>query len=141
MSERDERKRISVALGGNPNSGKSTVFNQITGARQSIGNYPGVTVEKKTGFRRHGDYEVELTDLPGTYGLTAWSLDEKVARDFIVGARPAVVVDVVDSSNLERSLFLTTQLLEMGVPTVLAFNMADVADARGLKLEIGRAHV
>ncbi len=130
------KKKIRIAIAGNPNSGKTTIFNNLTGARQRVGNYPGVTVEKKTGTCVHGEYELEIVDLPGTYNLTAWSLDEKVARDFIINERPDVVVDVVDSSNLERNLYLTTQLMELDVPLVLAFNMTDVAHADGISFKL-----
>jgi ferrous iron transport protein B len=126
---------IRVALAGNPNCGKTTIFNVLTGARQQVGNYPGVTVEKKSGVCTHHDSRLEIVDLPGTYGLTTWSLDEKVARDFIVNERPDVVVNIVDASNLERGLYLTTQLIELGVPLVLAFNMADVAESHGMKFD------
>jgi ferrous iron transport protein B len=128
-------KKIRVAIAGNPNSGKTTVFNNVTGGRQHVGNYPGVTVEKKTGSRKHDGHEIEIVDLPGTYNLTTWSLDEKVARDFIINERPDVVVDVVDSSNLERHLYLTTQLVELGLPIVLVFNMSDVAEAHGIEFD------
>lgn len=127
---------IRMALAGNPNSGKTTIFNFLTGSRQQVGNYPGVTVEKKSGVCVHHGRRLEIVDLPGTYGLTAWSLDEKVARDYIVDERPDVVVNILDASNLERSLYLTTQLLELGVPLVLAFNMADVAESHGMKFDM-----
>ena len=126
------KKRITVAMAGNPNSGKTTVFNALTGARQHIGNYPGVTVDKKEGTRSHKDYEITFVDLPGTYSLTAYSVEEVVARNFIIDEHPDVVVDIVDSSNLERNLYLATQIIEMNVPLVLAFNMADIAEQRGV---------
>jgi len=129
-------KRIVVALAGNPNSGKTCIFNMLTGAHQHVGNYPGVTVEKKEGLCRHGDYEMTLVDLPGTYSLTAYSVEELVARNFIMDERPDVVVDVIDSSNIERNLYLATQLIEMNVPLVLAFNMSDIAEQRGLRFDI-----
>jgi len=129
-------KKITVALAGNPNSGKTSVFNMLTGARQHVGNYPGVTVEKKEGICRHGDYEITFVDLPGTYSLSAYSVEEIVARNFIIDQRPDVVVDVIDSSNIERNLYLATQLIEMNVPLVLAFNMSDIAAQRGLRFDI-----
>ncbi|HOF17444.1 MAG TPA: ferrous iron transport protein B, partial [Phycisphaerae bacterium] len=126
----DERM-LTIALTGNPNAGKTTVFNALTGERQHVGNYPGVTVEKKEGVARLGERELAVVDLPGTYSLTAYSVEEIVARNFLIEQRPDVVVDIVDSSNLDRNLYLATQLLELGVPLVLAFNMFDVAVARG----------
>jgi len=128
--------KIVVALAGNPNSGKTTIFNELTGARQHVGNYPGVTVERKEGFRRHGDIELQIVDLPGTYSLTAYSAEELVARNFIIDEKPDVVVDILDTSNLERNLYLAVQLMELGVPLVLAFNMSDMAKARGYEFDI-----
>jgi len=126
------KQTIRVALAGNPNCGKSTIFNSLTGSRQKVANYPGVTVEKKTGTCRRGDLTFEIVDLPGTYGLTAYSLDEKITRDVILREDPDVVVNVLDASNLERNLYLTVQLMELDLPLVLAFNMSDVADAHGI---------
>ncbi|MBW2018056.1 MAG: ferrous iron transport protein B [Deltaproteobacteria bacterium] len=130
------KHKIVVALAGNPNSGKTTIFNELTGARQHVGNYPGVTVERKEGFRRHGDIELQIVDLPGTYSLTAYSAEELVARNFIIDEKPDVVVDIIDSSNLERNLYLAVQLMELGVPLVLAFNMSDMAKAREHEFDI-----
>ncbi len=127
--------KILVALAGQPNSGKSTIFNMLTGARQHVANYPGVTVEKKIGFFSSNGNSVELVDLPGTYSLTSYSMEERVARDFILRDSPAVVINVADASNLKRHLFLTFQLLEMGVPVVVALNMMDVAEARNQKID------
>jgi len=127
---------VRIALAGNPNSGKTTIFNALTGARQHVGNYPGVTVEKKQGVCRHKGVRVEVTDLPGTYSLTAYSVEELVARKFIIDERPEVVVDIIDASNLERNLYLATQLMELNVRLVLAFNMSDVARQRGLIFDI-----
>jgi len=124
-------KRITVALAGNPNSGKTTVFNALTGTHQHVGNYPGVTVEKKEGSLRHRGREIEVVDLPGTYSLTAYTVEELVARNFVIDEQPDVVVDVVDASNLERNLYLATQFMELGIPLILAFNMSDLAEARG----------
>ncbi|WP_319542491.1 ferrous iron transport protein B [uncultured Pseudodesulfovibrio sp.] len=129
-------KKISVALAGQPNCGKSTVFNMLTGARQHVANYPGVTVEKKTGSFVLGESRVELVDLPGTYSLTSYSLEERVARDFLLGDNPDVVIDVVDGSNLKRNLYLTLQLLEMEVPTLLNLNMMDVVARRGQAVDV-----
>jgi len=125
-------KEITVAIAGNPNSGKTTIFNMLTGARQHVGNYPGVTVEKKEGFCKYKGYEITAVDLPGTYSLTAYSIEELVARNFIVDEQPDVVVDIVDASNIERNLYLATQLIEMNAPLVLAFNMSDIAKRKGL---------
>lgn len=130
------KNEITIALAGNPNSGKTTLFNAITGARQHVGNYPGVTVEKKEGRRRLGDLDLRIVDLPGTYSLTAYSVEEVIARNVILEERPDVVVDVVDASNLERNLYLAVQLLELGVPVVLAFNMSDVARQRGMEFDL-----
>ncbi|MHC4122511.1 MAG: ferrous iron transport protein B [Planctomycetota bacterium] len=134
MSEKT--KNITVALTGNPNSGKTTVFNMLTGARQHVGNYPGVTVEKITGICRHKDYKITFVDLPGTYSLSAYSTEELIARNFLIDEQPDVVVDVVDSSNIERNLYLATQLIEMNQPLVLAFNMSDIAARKGLVFDI-----
>lgn len=108
----------------------------MTGSRQHVGNYPGVTVEKKEGSCNHGDWRVNVVDLPGTYSLTAYSIEEVVARDYIINERPDVVVDVVDASNLERNLYLGVQLIELGVPVIFAFNMSDVAESRGIKFDL-----
>jgi len=129
-------KSITVALAGNPNSGKTSVFNMLTGARQHVGNYPGVTVEKKEGQCTHRDWRITFVDLPGTYSLTAYSTEELIARHHIQEDRPDVVVDVVDASNLERNLYLATQIMEMDVPMVLAFNMSDLAERHGLKFDL-----
>jgi len=132
------KKRITVAVAGNPNSGKSTIFNMLTGAHQHVGNYPGVTVEKKEGFCRWEDTEIRLIDLPGTYSLTAYSVEELIARNFIIEEHPDLVVNVIDASNIERNLYLTTQLIEMEVPLILVFNMSDIARQRGLVFDIDR---
>jgi len=129
---------ITLALAGNPNAGKTTVFNEITGARQHVGNYPGVTVEKKEGVGSCDGREIKVVDLPGTYSLTAYSLEEVVARNYLIGERPNVVVNVVDGANLERNLYLTVQLLELGVPLVICLNMVDVARGRGMKIDVER---
>jgi len=138
LIRRDEEVKPLVALAGNPNSGKSTLFNHLTGARQHVGNYPGVTVERREGTRRHGDLDLRIVDLPGTYSLTARSVEEAIARQVIVEERPSVVVDIIDASILERNLYLAVQLMELGVPLVLAFNMSDVARARGHEFDIDK---
>ncbi|UCG13368.1 MAG: ferrous iron transport protein B [Deltaproteobacteria bacterium] len=126
-----KKETITLALTGNPNSGKTTIFNNLTGTRQHVGNWPGVTVEKKEGTVLYNGYRLRVVDLPGTYSLTAYSIEEIVARRFLVDAKPEVVVDIVDASNLERNLYLATQLIELGVKLILVLNMADVANARG----------
>lgn len=130
------KREITVALAGNPNSGKTTIFNNLTGLRQHVGNYPGVTVEKKIGVTEYGGCRINIVDLPGTYSLTAYSQEEIVARNFIINEKPDVVIDVIDSSNLERNLYLAVQLMELGTPLILAFNMADVARKIGKEIDI-----
>ena len=121
---------MRVALAGNPNSGKTTLFNALTGANQYVGNWPGVTVEKKEG-KLKADKSIEITDLPGIYSLSPYTLEEVVARNFILEEHPDAIFNIVDGSNLERNLYLTTQLLEMGVPVIVAVNMMDVVRRRG----------
>jgi len=125
----------TVALAGNPNSGKTTLFNELTGSHQHVGNYPGVTVEKKEGTYVCDGFRLHIVDLPGTYSLTAYSLEEVVARDFLVDKNPEVVINIVDASNLERNLYLAIQFLEMGIPICIALNMIDVAKKRGIKVD------
>ena len=129
------QKRLSIALAGNPNSGKTTIFNNITGTRQKVGNWPGVTVEKKEGNINKSGYDLKIIDLPGTYSLTPFSIEEIVARNFILDERPDVVIDIIDASNLERSLYLATQLREIDCKVLFALNMADVAQTRGIKID------
>ena len=126
-----------IALAGNPNAGKTSLFNAITGARQHVANYPGVTVERKEGYYRQDDHQFRLVDLPGAYSLTAYSLEEVVARNVLVTENPRVVVNIVDASNIERNLYFTVQLLELGIPIVIALNMVDVAEARGITIDAG----
>lgn len=133
----NDPKPVLIALLGNPNCGKTTLFNAITGAHQHVGNYPGITVEKKEGLYRMDGTELRLVDLPGTYSLTAYSLEELVARDFLVQERPRVAINIVDASNLERNLYLTLQLLELGAPVVIALNMVDAASNRGIEIDAG----
>src|SRR5262245_12602829 len=133
----------TVALVGNPNTGKTTLFNALAGMRQRVGNYPGVTVETKKGQMTCGGRAFDLVDLPGTYSLAPRSPDEMVAVDVLLGQqpgehRPDVVVAIVDASNLERTLYLTTQLLELGLPVVVALNMIDVAESHGLRIDAER---
>ena len=131
-----ENGQIRIALAGNPNCGKTTMFNNITGAKQHVGNYAGVTVEKKEGHTNFDGHELLFIDLPGTYSLTARSLDELVARNVIVNDNPDVIVNVLDASNLERNLYLAAQLLELEKPMVIALNMADVAEEMGIKYDL-----
>jgi len=128
-------QKLTIALAGNPNSGKTSMFNALTGARRHVGNYPGVTVEKKWGYARLDQRQINVVDLPGTYSLTAYSLEEVVARNFVIKEKPDVVVDVVDASNLERNLYLAVQFMELGVPVVVALNMMDVAEKKGLRID------
>lgn len=127
---------ITIALAGNPNAGKSTIFNVITGLRQHTGNWPGKTVEKKTGTRKFDGLAIECVDLPGTYSLTAYSPDEVVARDYIISEHPDIIICVVDATNLERNLYLVVQMLELGVPVCIALNMTDQARSMGVKIDI-----
>jgi ferrous iron transport protein B len=129
---------ITIALAGNPNVGKSTIFNALTGSRQHVGNWPGKTVEKKEGRLRIGEDDILVIDLPGTYSLTAYSIEEIIARDYIVNDHPTAVVAVVDAANLERNLYLVAQLIELDVPVIVALNMTDVASSRGLTIDAGR---
>jgi ferrous iron transport protein B len=130
---------FKIALAGNPNAGKTTLFNRLTGARQHVGNYPGVTVEKKEGlYNSPTGIGINIVDLPGTYSLTAYSVEEVVARDFLVHEKPRVVINIADASNLERHLYLTCQFLELGVPVVIALNMIDVARDRGIAIEVAK---
>lgn len=128
-------KNITIALAGNPNSGKTTLFNNITGTRQKVGNWPGVTVEKKEGIVSKHGYNLKIVDLPGTYSLTPFSIEEIITRDYVLEECPDVLIDIIDASNLERSLYLATQLREIDCKVIFALNMADVARTRGLKID------
>ena len=125
--------KITIALAGNPNCGKTTLFNALTGSNQFVGNWPGVTVEKKEGkLKKHND--VVITDLPGIYSLSPYTLEEVVARDYLIGERPNAILNIIDGTNLERNLYLTTQLVELGIPVVVAINMMDVVKKNGDKI-------
>ena len=124
---------IRIALAGNPNSGKTTLFNALTGSNQFVGNWPGVTVEKKEGKLKKHD-GVTITDLPGIYSLSPYTLEEVVARNYLIGERPDAILNIVDGTNLERNLYLTTQLTELGIPVVVAINMIDVVRKNGDKI-------
>lgn len=139
MTTAAETRTIRIAVVGNPNTGKSTLFTALAGVRQRVGNYPGVTVEKKTGHLKHGGQTYELIDLPGTYSLAPRSPDEMVTVDVLLGrgageTPPDAVLSIVDASNLERNLFLTSQVLALGLPTVVALNMIDLARDRQIEI-------
>lgn len=133
-----DTRTMKVALAGNPNCGKTTLFNALTGSNQYVGNWPGVTVEKKEGTAHLGDRSITVVDLPGIYSLSPYSMEEIVARDFIIGEGPDAVIDIVDATNLERNLYLTVQLLELERPLVLALNFMDEVKARGDQIDVER---
>ena len=126
---------LRIALAGNPNSGKTTLFNALTGSNQFVGNWPGVTVEKKEGKLKKHD-GITVTDLPGIYSLSPYTLEEVVARNYLIGERPDAILNIVDGTNLERNLYLTTQLTELGIPVVIAINMMDVVKKNGDKINV-----
>ena len=124
---------IKIALAGNPNAGKTTLFNALTGSNQFVGNWPGVTVEKKEG-KLKGHSDVTITDLPGIYSLSPYTLEEVVARNYLIQERPDAILNIIDGTNLERNLYLTTQLVELGIPVVAAINMMDIVRKNGDKI-------
>ena len=126
---------IRIALAGNPNSGKTTLFNALTGSNQFVGNWPGVTVEKKEGKLKKHD-NVIITDLPGIYSLSPYTLEEVVARNYLINERPNAILNIIDGTNLERNLYLTSQLTELGIPVVVAVNMMDVVRKNGDQINI-----
>jgi ferrous iron transport protein B len=130
------KTKITIALAGNPNCGKTTVFNALTGSRQRVGNWPGVTVEHKEGNFKFEETDITVIDLPGIYSFSAFSLDEKISREFILKEKPDLVVNIVDATNLERNLYLTTQLIEMKIPIIVAMNMMDVVKKRQIGIEM-----
>ncbi|MBL8093850.1 MAG: 50S ribosome-binding GTPase [Anaerolineales bacterium] len=125
-----------IALAGNPNAGKSTLFNALTGLHQHTGNWPGKTVEKREGLFKRGSVTLRIIDLPGAYSLSAFTPEEIITRDFILNAAPSAVVNVLDATNLERNLYFTVQLLELGVPVLLALNMVDELPGQGLRVDV-----
>ena len=128
-------KQIKIALAGNPNCGKTTLFNALTGSNQFVGNWPGVTVEKKEGKLKKHD-NVVIMDLPGIYSLSPYTLEEVVARNYLVGERPDAILNIIDGTNLERNLYLTTQLTELGIPVVIAINMMDIVRKNGDEINV-----
>ncbi len=129
-----DRREFTIALAGNPNAGKTTIFNQLTGSKQHVANYPGVTVEKKEGFFEQNGIRFKVVDLPGTYSLSAYSIEEIIARNYIVEEKPDIVVNIIDASNLERNLYLAIQVIELDIPVLFVFNMMDEAKKRGIKI-------
>ena len=126
---------ITIALAGNPNCGKTTLFNALTGATQYVGNWPGVTVEKKEG-KLKGHKDVIIADLPGIYSLSPYSLEEVVARNYLINEKPDAILNIIDGTNLERNLYLSTQLMELGIPVVMAVNMMDLVRKNGDQINI-----
>ena len=126
---------IKIALAGNPNCGKTTLFNDLTGSSQYVGNWPGVTVEKKDGKLR-GHKDVIIQDLPGIYSLSPYTLEEVVSRNYLVSERPDAIINIIDGTNIERNLYLTTQLLELNIPVVIALNMMDIVRKNGDKVDV-----
>ena len=127
---------IEVALIGNPNVGKTALFNALTGGHYHVGNWPGVTVERREGRRRFRDEELKFVDLPGVYSLTAYSLDQQIARDYLLSGSPQAIVDIVDATNLERNLYLTLMLMELERPMVVALNKWDLAERQGIQIHV-----
>ena len=128
---------IKIALAGNPNCGKTTLFNALTGSNQFVGNWPGVTVEKKEG-KLKGNKDVTIIDLPGIYSLSPYTLEEVVARNYLITERPDVILNIIDGTNIERNLYLSTQLIELGIPVLMAVNMADLVEKNGDKIHIDK---
>ena len=127
---------LKFALAGNPNSGKTTLFNALTGSTAHVGNWPGVTVDKKEGTYKKGEEPIGIIDLPGIYSLSPYTSEEVIARNFVLEENPDCIINIVDATNLERNLYLTTQLMEVDVPMVIALNMADVLDKQGDKIDV-----
>ena len=132
-----EKWTLTVAVAGNPNAGKSTLINAIAGSRLHVGNWPGVTVEKKEASFEYAGTKIRLVDLPGTYSLSPYTQEEIIARDYLVNERPDLIINVVDATNLERNLYLTVQLMELGIPMVMALNIYDEAQSKGYRIDVG----
>ena len=130
-----QKHSLRIAVAGNPNCGKTTLFNELTGSRQMVGNWPGVTVDRKTGLYSFEGHDFELVDIPGIYALSAHSVDEKVARDYLLSEDYDLIINIVDAANIDRNLYLTTQLLEMRVPMIVVLNKMDVAKARQIRID------
>ena len=128
---------IKIALAGNPNCGKTTLFNAITGSNQFVGNWPGVTVEKKEG-KLKGHKDVAIMDLPGIYSLSPYTLEEVVARNYLINERPDAIINIVDGTNIERNLYLSTQIMELGIPVIMAVNMVDIMEKNGDKVDLAK---
>ena len=128
---------IKIALAGNPNCGKTTLFNALTGSNQFVGNWPGVTVEKKEG-KLKGHKDVIIMDLPGIYSLSPYTLEEVVARNYLISERPDAIINIIDGTNIERNLYLSTQILELGIPVIMAINMMDIVEKTGDKIYIDK---
>lgn len=132
------KKTFKIALAGNPNAGKSTIFNALTGGDQHVGNWPGKTVEKKSGKLKAENRQIELVDLPGVYSLSSYSPEEEITRDYILQQSPDLVINVIDASNLERNLYLTVQIHETGAPMILVLNMSDIAHKNGVNVNLDK---
>ncbi|MHA1575011.1 MAG: FeoB small GTPase domain-containing protein, partial [Alphaproteobacteria bacterium] len=124
-----------IAIAGNPNCGKTCLFNNLTGARQKTGNWPGVTVEQKSGTFSHNNFDFEVIDLPGTYSISAYSIEEEVVETFLRETSPDILINIVDATNLKRHLYFTAQLIETGVPMILVLNMMDEAESKGINID------
>ena len=132
------KEELQVGFVGNPNCGKTTLFNAYTGANLKVANWPGVTVEKKEGAFKYHDHRFKLVDLPGIYSLTSYTMEERLTREFILDSNVDVIINIVDASSLERNLYLTLQLIELGKPVILALNMMDIVEERGMEIDLHR---
>ena len=137
FEKEEESMSIKIALAGNPNCGKTTLFNALTGSNQFVGNWPGVTVEKKEG-KLKGHKDVTIMDLPGIYSLSPYTLEEVVARNYLINEKPDAIINIVDGTNIERNLYLSTQVLELGIPVIMAVNMMDIVEKSGDKIYVDK---